>query len=118
MPPNAVLGAQIAVSLANHARDLPDLAHAVKYAVVPDATKDNLTATWKAWIEQAGVVSRLFLALLRGVQQCSAPAGYQAYMSLMQLVLIADAKCCVMMCFGAKQKRLECVHCRVVAWTL
>jgi len=47
-------GRQIAVSLANHARDLPDLAHAVRYAVVPDATRDNLTAAWKAWIEQAG----------------------------------------------------------------
>ena len=45
---------QIAVSLANHARDLPELAHSVKYAPVPDATRDNLTAAWKAWVEQAG----------------------------------------------------------------
>lgn len=66
-----LLGTQIAVSLANHARDLPDLAHAVKYAVVPDATKDNLTAAWKAWIEQAGVLSHLFCTLARSATvQC------------------------------------------------
>ncbi|KAK9820835.1 hypothetical protein WJX81_001306 [Elliptochloris bilobata] len=47
------LSRKIAVSLANHARDLPELAHAVKYAAVSDATRDNLTAAWKAWVEQA-----------------------------------------------------------------
>ncbi len=50
---------QIAVSLANHARDLPELAHAVKYAPVPDATRDNLTSAWKAWVEQAGAQAYL-----------------------------------------------------------
>ena len=55
---------QIAVSLANHARDLPELAHSVKYAPVPDATRDNLTAAWKAWVEQAGARAHLRAACL------------------------------------------------------
>ena len=111
-----MLGAQIAVSLANHARDLPDVAHAVKYAVVPDATKDNLTAAWKAWIEQAGVLSHLFRTV-HLLQQCSAPAGYQAYMPLARLMNIYGGMWCMTMCFGAKQQRFECVHSHVVAQT-
>ena len=46
---------QVAVSIANHMQDLPDFTHSVKVATVPDPTKDNLTAAWKAWVQSAGM---------------------------------------------------------------
>ncbi|KAA6418465.1 MAG: monothiol glutaredoxin- chloroplastic-like [Trebouxia sp. A1-2] len=47
------LSRKVAVSVANHIQDMPDHTHSVKFATVPDPTKDNLTAAWKQWIQSA-----------------------------------------------------------------
>ena len=45
---------QVAASLATHAQELPELAHAAKTLVLDNASKDSLTAAWKAWVQAAG----------------------------------------------------------------
>jgi hypothetical protein len=42
------------VTVSNHLRDLPQLTHSVKYEVITAATRDALTAAWKAWVEETG----------------------------------------------------------------
>lgn len=44
---------QIAVSVATHRQELPELTAAVKYDAVPEGTKEALTAAWKSWVEEA-----------------------------------------------------------------
>lgn len=39
-------------------QELPDLTSAVKFMAVADASKENLVAQWKSWVEQAGKMAR------------------------------------------------------------
>ncbi len=48
---------QVALSIANHMQDLPDLTKSAKVVTIPNPTKEALTAAWKEWVEQAGMVS-------------------------------------------------------------
>lgn len=48
---------QIAVSVASHIQDLPELTDSVRYEVVENATREALTAKWQEWIQAAGIVS-------------------------------------------------------------
>ena len=41
--------------MGNHAADLPELTHAVKFAAVADSSREGLTDAWKQWIQAAGV---------------------------------------------------------------
>lgn len=55
-------------------QELPDLTAAVKFMPVADASKDNLIAAWKSWVEQAGeemvgVVSMVHPPAYRSHQQ-------------------------------------------------
>ena len=54
---NATTGlsfSQVALSVGNHAADLPELTHAVKSAAVADSSREGLTDAWKQWIQAAG----------------------------------------------------------------
>jgi len=42
------------VTAANHLRDVPELTSSIRYEVLPDADRDELTGAWKAWMEEAG----------------------------------------------------------------
>lgn len=44
---------KLAASISTHMQELPDLTFAVKVDVVPSGTREDLTAQWKAWIEEA-----------------------------------------------------------------
>lgn len=44
---------KLAGSISTHMQELPDLTFAVKVDVVPSGTREELTAQWKAWIEEA-----------------------------------------------------------------
>lgn len=46
--------AQVASSIAQHAKDLPEKAIYVKVGLLENPTKDNLTEAWKEWITEAG----------------------------------------------------------------
>eukprot|EP00775_Hariotina_reticulata_P011904 gene11904-12048_t len=41
------------VTAANHMRDVPELTSSIRYEVLPDAGRDELTGAWKAWMEEA-----------------------------------------------------------------
>ena len=45
---------QIAVSIATHAHDLPDLTHSAKYEDTPGASKEAMIAKWQEWLQAAG----------------------------------------------------------------
>jgi hypothetical protein len=45
---------QMNVTAANHLRDVPELTSSIRYEVLPDADRDELTGAWKAWMEEAG----------------------------------------------------------------
>ncbi len=45
---------QIAVSIASHIQDLPELTHTVRFELVDNPTKEALTAKWQEWIQEAG----------------------------------------------------------------
>eukprot|EP00891_Asterochloris_glomerata_P006313 jgi/Astpho2/6313/Aster-08146 len=47
------MGYQVAASLASHLVSLPELAHSARWALVADASKENLTAAWKQWLQDA-----------------------------------------------------------------
>lgn len=38
--------------------ELPDLTASVSYELVESGTRDALTAVWKAWVEEAGGLTR------------------------------------------------------------
>eukprot|EP00882_Tetradesmus_deserticola_P003892 GHRQ01004116.1.p1 GENE.GHRQ01004116.1~~GHRQ01004116.1.p1 ORF type:complete len:270 (+),score=88.33 GHRQ01004116.1:208-1017(+) len=44
---------KINVTVSNHLRDVPESTAAVRYEVLPDASRDALTGAWKAWMEEA-----------------------------------------------------------------
>jgi hypothetical protein len=44
---------QVNASVAAHMQSLPDLTAAVRFEVVEGGSKEALTATWKAWMEEA-----------------------------------------------------------------
>lgn len=46
------LSRKISVSVANHARDVPELVDGVKFEVVSSGSREALTAKWKEWIEE------------------------------------------------------------------
>lgn len=43
---------QLNVTVSNHLRDLPQLTGSIKYEIVTDASREALTAAWKAWMEE------------------------------------------------------------------
>eukprot|EP00195_Chlamydomonas_chlamydogama_P006123 CAMPEP_0202889656 /NCGR_PEP_ID=MMETSP1392-20130828/255_1 /ASSEMBLY_ACC=CAM_ASM_000868 /TAXON_ID=225041 /ORGANISM="Chlamydomonas chlamydogama, Strain SAG 11-48b" /LENGTH=281 /DNA_ID=CAMNT_0049573039 /DNA_START=49 /DNA_END=894 /DNA_ORIENTATION=+ len=47
------LSRKVDASVANHLQEVPDLTHEVKFATVLDASRESLTAAWKAWVEEA-----------------------------------------------------------------
>jgi len=46
------LSRKVSLSITNHVNDLPDLTHAVKVDLMPDATREALTEGWKQWMEE------------------------------------------------------------------
>eukprot|EP00891_Asterochloris_glomerata_P006314 jgi/Astpho2/6314/Aster-08147 len=52
-PGRQALAACVAASLASHLVSLPELAHSARWALVADASKENLTAAWKQWLQDA-----------------------------------------------------------------
>lgn len=44
---------QVALSVATHAEELPDLTSSVRYSVVTNPTKESLTGAWKEWMQEA-----------------------------------------------------------------
>ncbi|KAF8058886.1 GRXS16 [Scenedesmus sp. PABB004] len=44
---------KINVTISNHLRDVPELTKAVKFELMPDAGREQMTAAWKAWMEEA-----------------------------------------------------------------
>jgi hypothetical protein len=48
-----LIALQVSVSLSNHLQELPELTAAVKYEVVPSGAREDLTAAWKTWMEEA-----------------------------------------------------------------
>lgn len=53
---------QVALSVANHLQDLPELTKAAKVVTVANPTKETLTAAWKEWVEQAGTFVAMSLS--------------------------------------------------------
>ncbi|KAK9815477.1 hypothetical protein WJX72_004365 [[Myrmecia] bisecta] len=47
------LSRKISVSIANHRQDLPALTHFVKAAPVAGTSREELTAAWKEWVQEA-----------------------------------------------------------------
>lgn len=47
------LSRKIAVSVANHMQQVPELVAGVKFTIVEDASREALTDAWKLWVEQA-----------------------------------------------------------------
>lgn len=47
------LSRKVAASVATHAQTVPELTHEVKAASLPIASKELLTAAWKAWLQEA-----------------------------------------------------------------
>lgn len=47
------LSRKVSASVSNHLQELPNETFAVKVHVVADATRENLTAAWKSWVEEA-----------------------------------------------------------------
>ncbi|KAI8465313.1 MAG: glutaredoxin [Monoraphidium minutum] len=47
------LSRKVNASVAHHMQSLPDLTHAVRFHLVEGGGKDDLTAAWKAWMEEA-----------------------------------------------------------------
>ena len=47
---------QISTSIEKHAREVPHLVHSVKAGPVPQASRDQLIAEWKSWIQEAGML--------------------------------------------------------------
>mmetsp|Transcript_23376 Transcript_23376/g.59840 ORF Transcript_23376/g.59840 Transcript_23376/m.59840 type:complete len:280 (-) Transcript_23376:537-1376(-) len=47
------LSRRVDTSVANHMTELPELTHAIKFLAVSHATRESLTAAWKAWVEEA-----------------------------------------------------------------
>jgi hypothetical protein len=45
---------QINLSVSTHMNDLPDLTDSIRYQVIESGTREDLTAAWKAWVEEAG----------------------------------------------------------------
>ena len=45
---------QIAISIATHQQDLPDLTHSAKYEETPGASKEAMVAKWQEWLQAAG----------------------------------------------------------------
>ena len=45
------LSRKISGSIANHLQSVPELVDSVKFCTVADATRENLTALWKEWVE-------------------------------------------------------------------
>lgn len=43
---------RLATTVAGHAKDVAEKAAAVKYAPFPTATRDELTAAWRAWVQE------------------------------------------------------------------
>ena len=43
---------RLATTVAGHAKDVPDRAVAVKFAPFPSASRDELTAVWRAWVQE------------------------------------------------------------------
>ncbi|KAG2430785.1 hypothetical protein HYH02_013624 [Chlamydomonas schloesseri] len=46
------LSRKVSASVATHMQELPDLTGAIKYNIVDDASREGLTAAWKAWVEE------------------------------------------------------------------
>lgn len=60
---------QVAASVATHAQTVPELTHEVKAASLPIASKELLTAAWKAWLQEAGTIQQdCWLMLARSSQ--------------------------------------------------
>ncbi|KAF6254959.1 CGFS type glutaredoxin [Scenedesmus sp. NREL 46B-D3] len=57
---------KINVTVSNHLRDVPESTAAVRYELLPDASRDALTGAWKAWMEEA-------LAATGGIPPGNAP---------------------------------------------
>ena len=47
---------QIAVSIATHLQDLPDLTHSARYEETPGASKEAMIAKWQEWLQAAGML--------------------------------------------------------------
>lgn len=45
---------QIAVSIATHAQDLPELTHSATYEETPGANKEAMISKWQEWLQAAG----------------------------------------------------------------
>ena len=43
---------RLATTVAGHAKDVPDRAVSVKFAPLPSASRDELTAVWRAWVQE------------------------------------------------------------------
>ncbi|GMH43435.1 hypothetical protein BSKO_11357 [Bryopsis sp. KO-2023] len=46
------LSRKISMSIAYHARELPELTKKVKILEIPDGTRESLTAAWKEWLQE------------------------------------------------------------------
>jgi len=44
---------QVSASVSSHMQELPDLTKAVRFELVPSATREALTDAWKAWVQEA-----------------------------------------------------------------
>jgi hypothetical protein len=51
---------KIAVSMATHMEALPELVGSVKVLEMPEASKEELTEAWRAWVQEAGVCLYVF----------------------------------------------------------
>lgn len=49
---------RVGISLSSHAESLPGVVRAVRVLSLPDASRDELTEAWKAWLQQSGEVAR------------------------------------------------------------
>ncbi|CAL5224467.1 g7159 [Coccomyxa viridis] len=47
------LSRKIAISIATHQQDLPDLTHSAKYEETPGASKEAMVAKWQEWLQAA-----------------------------------------------------------------
>lgn len=47
---------QIAVSIATHAQDLPELTHSARWEETPGANKEAIITKWQEWLQAAGVL--------------------------------------------------------------
>lgn len=47
---------KVGISLNSHAESLPDVVRAARVLPLPDASREELTEAWKAWLQQSGGV--------------------------------------------------------------